>query len=539
MRLRSLAVALAGILPAACAGGTRTAPAPPLAAAAGVDTLLLREVSRELAGDAYEGRKTGTTGAEAAAVYLAHQCRTHGLEPVGSDDYFQLFPLLESIVDPALTRVRVVGPDVDSTFTHHEEFLVDHGTAETLTSFAGELAYVGRAADLLFRRSDLPPLTGRVALMRGELGAYLEAADTLRARGAVGIVQVVDDARRYRLFRQTRGASRLAPATTARRPAAFPSLPAVLAGPRMTVTLYRGLTGLAHGSWNDAYLNGLAAGLPSPRVLAGWRVQVEIGVRARPARARNVLCVLPGRGPARDTALALVAHYDHLGIGAPDERGDSIYNGFSDNAAGVAMALGIAEQFARARARGDGLRHSLLLVFPSGEEQGLLGTHHFLEASPWPLDRLRAVVNLDANVPPGRATEWRVAGREDDAVTRAVLEAAAARGWRAAVAPPAPGSDYFAFLERGVPAVFAVPAGGTFEGYDILASDSLRAAMWQRYHQPGDAYDDAFPFEGLARYAEFMGDVLRRLDGTRGRVDVAGRGGQRAGASFTEPGGSR
>ena len=232
--------------------------------------------------------------------------------------------LLESTIDTAHTRIRVLGPGVDTVFVHHEEFIVDLGTRSTLRGFSGELAYVGRAHDILFRKSDLPPLEGKVALMRGEFGYNVAAADTLAGRGAAGVIEVVDDARRYRLFRQTRGGTRLSVDDTTVQSSVIPPLPAILAGPRMTVTLYQGLTGVSHGSWNDAYLNGLAAGLPPPQPISGWRVEVTIATRETPRSSSNVTCLLPGRGTAIDSALVITAHYDQLGVGAPDEHGDSV-----------------------------------------------------------------------------------------------------------------------------------------------------------------------------------------------------------------------
>jgi hypothetical protein len=471
-----------------------------------------------------------------AARLIANECRDLGFSTVSSDSYFQQVSLLESTIEESGTHIRVIGPGVDTVFFHHEEFIVDVGTRETLRDFAGDLVYVGRAPDILFRRSDLPPLEGKVALMRGELGASIAAADTLRERGAVGVIQVVDDARRYRLFRQTRGPARLSVDDAAVRSSFIPPLPAVLAGPRMTVTLYEGLTGVTHGSWNDAYLNGLAAGLPQPRPLEGWRVEVTVATRERRLTAENVACLVPGRD-ATAPAIVLTAHHDHLGVGVPDLAGDSIYNGFSDNATGVAMALAVGEWYARERDAGRGLRHPLLLLFPTGEEQGLLGADWFATHPLWPLARIAAVVNLDANAPAGRPTAWRIAGDDEGALVRLVADEAERQGWQVAIAPPAPGSDYYPFLRRGVPAVFFVPSDGPYEGLSVTASDSLRSAMWIRYHQPSDHYEEGFPFTGLARYAEFARDVVRRLDG--GDADFAAMPYGRSVRSFTDPGGSR
>lgn len=481
-------------------------------AAASVDSLLLREIAQTLSDDAMEGRRTGTRGADRAAEYLAAQCRRLGLQPVGSGGYFQDVPLTEADIDSIGSTVRIVGPAKDTTFVYWEEFIPDVGTAATLRSFRGPLTYVGRAPDILFTRSNLPDLAGQVALLRGEFGASPEAADTLLGRGAIGVIEVVDDANRYRLFRQTRGRVRLHHADGTIASSFIPPLPTVMAGPRMTVTLYEPLTGVTHGSWNDAYLNGLAANLPPPQPLLGWRAEVHVTTRSTPRTARNVACLLPGRDGAADSAIALVAHYDHLGIGVPDLAGDSIYNGFSDNAAGVAMAFGVAEALVREAANGAPLRHSLLLLFFAGEEQGLLGSDWWVAHPAWPLERTAAVLNLDANVPAGRPTSWRIAGDADSPLVRLVARELERRGWSTAQALAAPGSDYFPFVRRGVPAVFFVPSDGPYEGRGDAESDSMRTSVWARYHRPSDAYSAHFPFEGLQRYAEVTRDVIRLRD---------------------------
>ena len=527
----------------------RSAPAGvgPVAAGDGghsVDTLTVRAAASFLASDALQGRGTGTEGGRVAAAYLASECRRLGLVPLTAAGYAQELPLTQATIVPEATTVRLLGPGVDTTFAYWDDFIPDVGTAATLRDFSGELAYVGRAQEILFRRSDLPPLEGKVALLRSEFGRDGEAADTLYARGAVGVIQVIDDARRYRLFRQTRGESRLYLADSTVRSSFIPPLPGVLAGPRMTVTLYRPLTGLGSGSWNDAYLNGLAAGLPSPRALPGWRAEVKIGTRTRPAWASNVACALPSR-EAGAAAILVSAHYDHLGIGPPSADGDSIYNGFSDNAAGVAMALGIGEAFAReARARGrrdGGLRHTLILFFSAGEEHGLLGADWFVSHPLWPLGRIAGVINLDANAPAAPPRSWRIAGEEGSALVEVVHQEAMREGWAATLAPASPGSDYYPFVRHGVPAVFFVPGDGPYEGLSVTTSDSLRSVLWGRYHMPNDEWEEHFSFEGLGRYADFAAEVIRRVDVLCASKGCGAMAAYRpsSGRSRTGPGGSR
>jgi hypothetical protein len=306
----------------------------------------------------------------------------------------------------------------------------------------------------------------------------------------------------------------------------------------MTVTLYQPLTGVGAGSWNDAYLNGLAAGLPAPRVLDGWRAEVRLGTRVGPpaAPATNVGCLLRGSAQA-ERAIVVAAHYDHLGVGVPDTAGDSIYNGFADNAAGVAMALGVGDAFAHARRAGRGLAHSLVLLFFTGEEQGLLGSDWFVAHPRWPLARIAGVINLDANAPAARPSSWRIAGEEGDPLVELVRRQTAERGWQLTLAPASPGSDYYPFARRGVPAVFFVPGDGPYEGLSLTASDSLRSAEWGRYHQLDDEWDERFPFAGIERYAELAAAVVWRLDGSEGgRMAEDYRSSSR---SATGPGGSR
>jgi hypothetical protein len=502
----------------------RARPAGPVPA--GVDTLFLREVARDLASDAFEGRGTGAPGARRAAAYIADRCRQIGFVPVAGGSYLQPVPLAEEVIDSAGTTVRITGPGVDTTFVYFTDFVPDVGTAATLRDFDGDMVYVGRAVDIVTKPAEIPPLEGAVALMRGEFGVMGAAADTLRARGARGVLQVVEDSRRFRLYRKTRGPARIYVADSTVPSSFIPPLPAVLAGPRMTVTLYKQLTGVGSGSWNDAYLNGLAVGLPKPQPLPGWRASVTFRGRRRAVAAENVACLLPGRaarggGAGRDSAVVLTAHYDHLGVGVPDERGDSIYNGFSDNAVGVAMTLAVGEWFARAGAASPPLRHSLLLLFPVGEEQGLLGADYFGARPLWPLARMAAVVNLDANAPLARPRAWRIAGVEDGPLTALVDAEVRRRGWDATLAPPSPASDYFALHRRGVPAVFFVPSGGTYEGVSVFESDSMRASMTERYHQPSDEWSPAFPFAGLERYGDFTRDVVLAIDRAARRMRAA------------------
>jgi Zn-dependent M28 family amino/carboxypeptidase len=270
----------------------------------------------------------------------------------------------------------------------------------------------------------------------------------------------------------------------------------VLAGPRVAGTLLDGMVITADGE-------------PLPQHLP-WEVQADIHTSTTDLDEENVACLLPGAEPsAADTAIVLTAHYDHLGISVPDERGDSIYNGFSDNAAGVAMLLAVGAALAESPAARP--RHSTILLFLTAEERGLLGSDYYVARPLWPLERTLAVINLDAGAPPGRSVTWRLAGVDSTGLGRIAIRAAARRGFDVTTSPARANSDYFPFHREGVRAVFVIPGPAPYEG---LSADSTRAlrARWDRYHQASDHWDPAFPFAGLLRYAEFALAILQEVD---------------------------
>ena len=238
--------------------------------------------------------------------------------------------------------------------------------------------------------------------------------------------------------------------------------------------------------------------LARPFLIPGRRVDIAIRTRTRAVPARNVAALLPGADPARlGEYVVYTAHYDHLGIGEPDARGDSIYNGFSDNAAGCAMLLAIAQALRRQPPT-----RSTLFLFFTGEERGLLGSDYFVAHPMVPPGSIVGVINLDAGAPPAPPVRWHITGGDRSTLGQLAIAVARRAGWDAQTRPPSPNTDYFPFLRIGVPAVFLVPAPGAYEGLTTDQSNALRR-RWDHYHEAADNWAADFPFSGMVRYAEF------------------------------------
>jgi hypothetical protein len=450
--------------------------------------------TRFLADDLLRGRGTGSEGTQLAALYIESQCRQLGLRPAPGG-YRQPVQLEEaSILSTTSLQLSRAGGSVD--FLYPVDFVPNVGSAATTRGFDGPAVFVGSERDLLTGRLSNLDLRGRVAItvqpIRGE------AVDTLVRRGAVGMMQLVPDSSAFRLYVRSRGPTRLYHRDPGVASSFLPALPSLLVGPRVVAALVDGLALTPEGN-------------PFPQPVA-WSVRAHVATTVHAVDEDNVVCVFDGtqRG-TRDTVIALSAHYDHLGISFPDASGDSIYNGFSDNAAGVGMLLAIAEAITRPYA--PAIRHSVLFLFFTGEERGLLGSDAYVATPSWPLERTLALVNLDAGAPPAQPTSWRLAGVDTSGFGAVAIRVATRRGWQITTSPAKANSDYFPFHRSGVPSMFVIPGPAPYEGLSEDSSAALRR-RWDRYHQPSDEWDPEFLFQGLQRYASFALDIVREADST-------------------------
>ena len=134
----------------------------------------------------------------------------------------------------------------------------------------------------------------------------------------------------------------------------------------------------------------------------GFTAAARRGAPGDSVRGANVVGRIRG---TRDSTRVLVvsAHYDHVGIGRV-VNGDSIYNGADDNASGAAALLAVAREL---RARPP--EHDVVLLFPDGEESGLLGARAFVAAPPVPRSSIALDVNFDMLSRDTRGELW-VAG---------------------------------------------------------------------------------------------------------------------------------
>jgi hypothetical protein len=460
-------------------------------AAQSIDTLTLRAHTRFLASDLLEGRGAGTRGEHLAAEYIVSQLVQLGLRPVG-DDFRQPVPLRRVAIDSATHLVLRRGSD-SLVFRHGRDFVLSSGGATAFHDFAGDALFIGNAEHAARMQAMDGALRGKVVVVTGTLGAEASVlVPAWRAAGVEGVILLVPEDEQYALIARSRGPYRYFVEADLQDPIWQSELPTLIAGRGLSSAL---LTGARLSQ------QALEGQLVAPAAL-GRHVRAKLKTQVEPVASANVAGMIVGADAAlRAEHVMYTAHYDHLGVSHPDARGDSIYNGFSDNAAGVAMLFTIAEvMMAAPPAR------SVVFLFPTAEERGLLGSSYYALRPLLPLGQLAALINLDAGAPPAPPVSWRIAGDSTilGSLARSIAER---RQWQLQFSAATPNSDYWPFAVRGVPTAFIVP-GGEWEHTSAEQRDALRR-RWDRYHTAADEWAPDFPFHGLLRYAEFALELGR------------------------------
>ncbi|KHL63531.1 M28 family metallopeptidase [Xanthomonas euvesicatoria pv. euvesicatoria] len=236
-----------------------------------------------------------------------------------------------------------------------------------------------------------------------------------------------------------------------------------------------------------------------PVELKGQRLSASYQVKSDVITSHNVVARLEG-SKHPDETLIYSAHWDHIGVGKPDARGDTIFNGALDNASGTAALLELARGFAQ----GPTPERSVVFLAVTAEEKGLLGSEFYASKPLYPLDTTVAVINMDGMNPFVPSRDFGIYGTAKLELLDQLKSVAAQSKLRYTPDPkPQAGyffrSDHFSFAKRGVPAL-SYAAGQDWEVGGVAAgkaaADDYTA---KRYHQQGDEWKPDWTFAGAAR----------------------------------------
>ena len=222
------------------------------------------------------------------------------------------------------------------------------------------------------------------------------------------------------------------------------------------------------------------------------KLSASVRVKEVYNQSHNVIGKITG-SKRPDQYIIYSAHWDHLGIGQPDAKGDSIYNGAADNASGAASLLEIARAF---KSLPEKPERTVIFLAVTAEEQGLLGSAWYAQHPVYPTATTVADLNTDVINTYGPTKDITYSGMGQSELEDYLSDEIKKKGrYIAPEAHPEAGhyfrSDHFSFARAGVPSL--TPDAGIDnvekgKEYGKMKQDEYTAKY---YHQPGDEYDAA------------------------------------------------
>jgi Zn-dependent M28 family amino/carboxypeptidase len=526
-----IACAAASLALAGCA----TVPAAhfPALAPGQISEATLKEVTRTLSLDEFEGRAPGTPGEEKTLAYLVEQFTRVGLQPGNHGSWFQDVPLVEiTASDFAPLTVSGNGTSKGYTFgsdwvgvTYREQPRTDLAPSEIVfvgyginapekgwNDYAG-IDMRGKTALILVNDPDYEqtslegPFNGRAMTYYGRWTYKYEEA----ARQGAAAALIVHDT-----FPASYGWG------TVESSWSGPQAHAVRSDRGADQTLVNGWLQLpvaqeiVRAAGMDFAQLSAAAKRPAFRpVPLGVTVSTGFDNSIRRFASKNVIGILPGR-ERPDEYVLHTAHWDHLGRCTANAEGDDICNGAIDNATGTAALVALGEAHAKAGAAA----RTLVFLAVTAEESGLLGSEYYASDPVFPLARTVGGLNMDALSLAGPARDVTVVGGGKSELD-AYLEHALADVGRVATPDSSPQagyyyrSDHFSLAKRGVP-MFYIDSGQDLVEGGRAAGEAFEAAYRERaYHLPDDEYDPNWDWRGVTQDLQLfyrLGRMLAETD---------------------------
>lgn len=204
--------------------------------------------------------------------------------------------------------------------------------------------------------------------------------------------------------------------------------------------------------------------------------------------SKNVVAKVSG-AKKPDEVIVYTAHWDHFGYGAPDETGDSIYNGALDNASGTAALLALAKAF-KTDSPPD---RTILFLAVTAEEQGLWGSAYYAQNPIYPKEKTVANINMDGINPYGKMKDVSLIGIGQSEMED-LLNVELAKVGRYSAPDPTPSagyyfrSDHFNFAKIGVPALYFSNGIDHLENGKEYGKGLEDEYVQKYYHKPSDEY---------------------------------------------------
>lgn len=480
----------------------------------------MTEIVKKLGSDEFMGRKPFTPGEKITIDYLAGELKRIGFEPAFNNSYFQPVPMVEissEVKGSALVRtgnktislnfpddIAVTSPQISENINIKSSELVFAGFGIVApeydrNDYAG-IEIKGKTAVVLINDPGL--YTGDSTYFKGRemtyYGRWTYKFEEAARQGARGIL----------IIHETEGAGYQY--TIPRKSAISPRLFMQTADSNKTLCSFTGWLSaesadllLSNWGYKVAELRKAACKKDFKSFNLNSTISLSIQNKIRYNTSTNVAGMLKGNTRA-DECVVYTAHWDHFGIGEK-ENGDSIYNGAVDNGTSMAWALEIGEAFSGLKKRP---MRSVILLFPTAEEQGLLGSQYYTENPVFPMEKTIACFNNDLMLPIGRMKDVMITGYGQSYLDEMLIEGAI-RQDRYVIRDPNSQtgmyfrSDHFPFARKGVPSAFARGNVDSREHGREWATKMEKDYIDNKYHRPADNYEpEKWDLNGIVEDAQ-------------------------------------
>jgi len=470
-----------------------------------------------IADNSMEGRETGSSGLRKAEAYAVEQLKRAGLEPAGTDGFYQNVPFVQRQIDEKnsyafLSRNGQANPVAlgdDAYFSTRVE-----GTDQEVNAplvFAGNglqvpESHVDELAGLNLKGKVVVYLAGSPSSVPGSLAAHYgglgQRWKKYAAAGAVGIISIPNPA------------SMDIPWSRMSLNRAHPSMDLAdaefneVAGLKVGMVFNPGSAdALFEGSGHN--FSEITALGRERKELRHFDLAVSLKAMAAMQKARidsaNIVARLSGNdAKLKNEYVVLSAHIDHVGIGEA-VNGDRIYNGAMDDGSGTAAVLDIA---ASLKQHPENLKRSVIFLLVTAEEKGLLGSKYFAAKPTVDAKAIVADINIDMFLPIVPLKVLRIQGINDSTLGERAEAIAKSYGIKP-VADPEPlrnlfvRSDQYNFIRHGIPSVIM----DVFAEPNTPEAQKFKDWLTQRYHAPSDDLEQPVDLHAAALYEE----VVRRL----------------------------
>ena len=466
-----------------------------------------------LADDNMEGRETGSEGLRKAQAYIVDQLKSAGLHPAGVNGFHQPVKLVSRQIDESGSSLALVRNGKPEPLTLGQDAMFST-RADLAPEVDAPLVFAGYGLHVPEKEyDDLAglDLKGKVAViisgspagMPSALASHYqsmgERAKALRQAGAVGVISIPNPAAMDIPW------SRMTLARTR------PSM--ALADPTLNESEGVKLLVIFNPADADKLFEGspykfrqLAELAKERKELPRFPLDASIAARAKviqtDVESDNIVARLPGSDPKlKDEYVVLSAHIDHLGVGLPI-NGDSIYNGAMDNGSGSALILDIANSLQHSQAKP---KRSLLFLWVTAEEKGLLGSKYFAANPTVPKSSIVADINTDMFLPIYPLKILTVYGLDESSLGAMVRDVAQQEGVE--VQPdPEPlrnafiRSDQYSFIKQGIPSL----AMGV--GFKPGSPEAATHKQWlnERYHAPSDDTNQPVDLAAAGKFEDIV-----------------------------------